>query len=62
VANVKSLSPIAYKLQGYAHNRVIFNAMIVRLNQAIAGEMSLDAALARMVTDVAEGLKAEAAK
>jgi len=58
-ANVKMLSPIAYKLQGYAHNRVIFNTMIVRLNQAIAGEMSLDDALARMNSDLAEGLKAQ---
>jgi alpha-1,4-digalacturonate transport system substrate-binding protein len=61
-ANVKSLSPIAYKMQGYARNRVLFNTMIVRLNQAIAGEMSLDDALARMTSDVAEGLKAQGSK
>jgi alpha-1,4-digalacturonate transport system substrate-binding protein len=61
-ANVKTLSPIAYRLQGYPRNRVVFNAMIVRLNQAIAGEMSLDAALARMTSDVAEGLKAQGTK
>jgi hypothetical protein len=33
--------------------------MIVRLNQAIAGEMSLDDALARMKQDLADGLKAQ---
>jgi len=51
-ANVKRLSPLAYKLQGYPRSRVVFNSMIVRLNQAIAGQMPLDAALARMRSDV----------
>jgi alpha-1,4-digalacturonate transport system substrate-binding protein len=60
--NVKRLSPIAYRLQGYRYNRIIFNAMIVRLNQAIAGEMSLDDALARMNQDLADGLKAQGVK
>ena len=57
-ANVLALSPAAYKLQGYARNRIMFNALIVRLNQAIAGEMSLEDAWARMTSDVADGLKA----
>ena len=60
--NVKALSPLAYRLQGYRYNRILFNAMIVRLNQAIAGEMSLDDALARMNQDVADGLKAQGVK
>ncbi len=60
--NVKRLSPIAYKLQGYRYNRIIFNAIIVRINQAISGEMSLDDALKRMSEDVAEGLKAQGVK
>jgi alpha-1,4-digalacturonate transport system substrate-binding protein len=60
--NVKRLSPLAYKLQGYRYNRILFNTMIVRINQAIAGEMSLEDALARMTQDVAEGLKAQGVK
>jgi alpha-1,4-digalacturonate transport system substrate-binding protein len=60
--NVRTLSPIAYRLQGYQRNRILFNALIVRLNQAIAGEMSLDDAFARMTQDVADGLKAAGAR
>lgn len=61
-ANVIALSPVAYKLQTYARNRILFNALIVRLNQAIAGEMSLDDAWGRMTSDVADGLKAAGVK
>ena len=60
--NVKKLTPLAYELQGYRYNRMLFNAMIVRINQAIAGEMSLDDAIKRMNEDVAEGLKAQGVK
>jgi alpha-1,4-digalacturonate transport system substrate-binding protein len=60
--NAKQLAPLAYKLQGYRYNRILFNTMIVRINQAIAGEMSLDDALARMNQDVVEGLKAQGVK
>ena len=60
-ANVNAISPTAYKLQGYLRNRIMFNAMIVRLNQAIAGEMSLDDAFGRMTQDVQDGLKAAGA-
>lgn len=60
LAAVAKLDPLAYRLQGYARNRAMFVPMIVRLNQAIAGEMSLDDAWARMTTDVADALKAQA--
>ncbi|MCB8822041.1 ABC transporter substrate-binding protein [Microvirga rosea] len=49
---VSQLSPVANKLQGYVHNRVIFNAVISRLGQAIAGESSLDEAYKRIEADV----------
>jgi alpha-1,4-digalacturonate transport system substrate-binding protein len=49
---VSQLSPVANKLQGYVHNRVIFNAVISRLGQAIAGEASLDEAYQRIASDV----------
>ncbi|MGO4283384.1 extracellular solute-binding protein [Bosea sp. UNC402CLCol] len=51
---VAQISPAAYKLQGYANNRVIFNAVISRLGQAISGEGSLDDAYKRIESDVAQ--------
>jgi alpha-1,4-digalacturonate transport system substrate-binding protein len=49
---VAQLSPVANKLQGYVNNRVIFNAVISRLGQAIAGESTLDEAYKRITADV----------
>ena len=59
---VKALMPLAYRLQGYSRNRALFVPMVVRLNQAIAGEMSLEDAWARMTSDVAEAMKAQATR
>lgn len=49
---VPTISPIAFDLQGYVFNRVMFNAIISRLGQAIVGEMSLDEAYQRMEADI----------
>ena len=49
---VSQLSPVANKLQGYVNNRVIFNAVISRLGQAIAGEATLDEAYKRITADI----------
>lgn len=49
---VPGISPIAYDLQGYVHNRVMFNALISRLGEAIVGEMSLEDAYERMSQDI----------
>ncbi|MEM9010947.1 MAG: ABC transporter substrate-binding protein [Pseudomonadota bacterium] len=49
---VPSISPVAFDLQGYQYNRVMFNALISRLGQAIVGEMTLDEAYERMEADV----------
>ena len=49
---VAGLSPIAYKLQGYVNNRIIFNAVISRVGQAISGETSLDEAYKRIASDI----------
>ncbi len=49
---VPTISPVAFALQGYPFNRVMFNALISRLGQAIVGEMTLDEAYARMTADV----------
>ena len=49
---VPSISPVAFQLQGYVYNRVMFNALISRLGEAIVGEISLDQAYERMTQDV----------
>jgi len=49
---VPTISSIAFDLQGYKNNRVMFNALISRLNEAIVGELTLDQAFARMEDDV----------
>ena len=51
---VPSISQTAFDLQGYPNNRVMFNALISRLGQAIVGEMTLDEAYQRMTDDVAQ--------
>ncbi len=53
---VPTISPVAFDLQGYKNNRVMFNALISRLNEAIVGEMTLDQAYERMEDDVAKQL------
>lgn len=51
-AAVPSISPTAFQLQGYVYNRVLFNALISRLGEAIVGEITLDQAFDRMTQDV----------
>lgn len=51
---VPTISPIAFELQGYANNRIMFNALISRLGEAIVGELTLDQAFERMSDDVAK--------
>ena len=53
-----ALSPVAYQLQGYRYNRVIFDATADRLSQAIAGQISLDQAYQRITSDIAARLAA----
>ncbi len=59
-AQVAKIDKVAYQYQGYANNRLMFNATVTRLGQAITGELSLDQALERITADVAEGLKEKA--
>ncbi|MDA4847482.1 ABC transporter substrate-binding protein [Hoeflea poritis] len=51
-AAVPGISPTAFDLQGYVNNRVMFNALISRLGEAIVGELTLDEAYDRMTQDV----------
>lgn len=53
---VPGISPVAFDLQGYKNNRIMFNALISRLNEAIVGELTLDQAYERMTDDVAKQL------
>lgn len=53
-----SLSPIAYRLQGYRYNRVLFDATADRISQAIAGQITLDQAFERIASDIASRLAA----
>ena len=53
-AQVGELSPVAYALQGYRYNRVVFDAVRDRLTQVFTGELSLDEAIARMQSDIDE--------
>ncbi len=52
------LSPVAYRLQGYPYARSVFNPTVDRLSQAIAGQITVDQAYARIGTDVADAVAA----
>ena len=49
---VPTISPVAFALQAHTDNRIMFNAIISRLGQAIVGEMSMEEAWTRMDKDV----------
>jgi alpha-1,4-digalacturonate transport system substrate-binding protein len=51
-ADAAAISPVAYRVQGHIHSRIVFNAVISRLGQAISGETSLDEAYKRITADV----------
>lgn len=51
-SQVGATGPLAYKLQGYPYSRIMFNATITRLGQAVVGEMTLDEAYRRIAEDV----------
>jgi alpha-1,4-digalacturonate transport system substrate-binding protein len=57
---VPTISPTAFDLQGYPNNRVMFNALISRLGEAIVGELTLEQAFERMSQDVEQQLAEQA--
>lgn len=57
-SSAQKLTPLAYRLQGYKYNRVIFDATVNRLSQAIAGQITLDQAYARIPEDITQALAA----
>jgi len=52
--SASDISPVAYRTQDYANSRIIFNAVISRLGQAVSGETTLDEAYKRITADVAQ--------
>jgi len=57
VEQVATLDPVAYIYQGYRNSRAMFNISVQRITQAIAGELSIDEALARAEVDLEDALK-----
>lgn len=49
---VGKLDPIAYRLQGYQYNFVVFNSTRDRLTQVLTGELTLDEAIERIQQDI----------
>ncbi|MCP3468794.1 ABC transporter substrate-binding protein [Bradyrhizobium sp. CCGUVB1N3] len=53
---VNQLTPAANQLQGYPASRVILNAVISRIGQAVSGEITLDDAYKRISGDIEQQL------
>jgi alpha-1,4-digalacturonate transport system substrate-binding protein len=51
---VSSTLPLAFQLQGYPFNRIIFNAVISRVGQVVAGESQPDEAYRRIEADITQ--------
>lgn len=49
---IKSLSPIASRLQGFPQNRAVFDIAVRRVTQIIVGELSLDQGMSRINRDL----------
>jgi len=58
LGNAETLAPLAYALQGYRYNRVIFDATVARLSQAIVGQLTLGQAYARITDDIKQAMAA----
>lgn len=52
VSQVGTLDQIAFDLQAYAFNRVLFDAIRDRVTQALVGELTVEEAIARIQDDV----------
>lgn len=58
-AEIANLQPLAYDLQAYPQNTVLFNAIRDRLTQVIVGELSMDDAIERAQADIDAALAAD---
>jgi alpha-1,4-digalacturonate transport system substrate-binding protein len=52
-----TLAPLAYRLQGYKYNRALMLPTVSRVTQAVVGEISVDEAVKKIGTDMAEAVK-----
>lgn len=59
---VAKIAPVAYAIQGWPNSRIVFNAVISRLGQAVVGEMTLDEAYTRIAADVDQQIAERAKK
>jgi alpha-1,4-digalacturonate transport system substrate-binding protein len=57
-SQVGKLAPLAYDLVAYRYQTVLFNANRDRLGQVLAGELTLDEAIAKMQEDIDAGIAA----
>lgn len=57
-SEVGKLEQLAYDLQAYQYNSILFNATRDRLTQAFVGELTLDEAIERMQEDIDSGIAA----
>jgi alpha-1,4-digalacturonate transport system substrate-binding protein len=57
-SQVGKLQPLAYDLQAYKFNTILFNSNRDRLTQVMAGELTLDEAIQKMQEDIDAGIGA----
>jgi alpha-1,4-digalacturonate transport system substrate-binding protein len=57
-SQVGKLQPLAYDLQAYKFNTILFNSNRDRLTQVLAGELTLDEAIEKMQEDIDAGIGA----
>jgi alpha-1,4-digalacturonate transport system substrate-binding protein len=57
-SEVGKLAPLAYDLQAYKYNTILFNATRDRLTQVFTGELTLDDAIQKMQEDIDAGIAA----
>jgi alpha-1,4-digalacturonate transport system substrate-binding protein len=58
-AQVAKLDPLAYTMQAYVSNTLVFNTGRDRITQVIVGELTLDEAMQRIQEDIDAGLAAQ---
>jgi alpha-1,4-digalacturonate transport system substrate-binding protein len=57
LAQVPTINPQGYLLNGFHYNTALFNAIRDRLTQAMTGELTLDEAIARAQDDVDKAME-----
>jgi alpha-1,4-digalacturonate transport system substrate-binding protein len=56
-AGVPTLSPVAYRFQGYRYGRALQAPTVSRITQAIVGELTVDQAITKLTTDMQESVR-----